>query len=375
MNFQNKPDITISNPLGLGGHKTEVILYAHYLVGTVRGKSVNGLLIHSRLFTVVGIIDKNAAGKDTEKICKGVNHSVPIFNDVASALNKSNPKAIIFLIEPNISWIIDIKCAAQYGLKLINTSFLFLKDEVEIMAVINKCCAEYIDLRDVSHLQAYPNPDILKRKAKVVLVTGTDCGLGKRTAAYELTKQARREGINATMYATGQTGLMLGEKGTVVDSLIVEFANGIISQHICNLDNEGYDLIFVEGQSDIFHPANSAVSLALVHGANPDCLVIVHDNTRKKHKGFQEDSPLYSMHNLKRYIEVHEMLSLPCGPVYKTVGVATIGEDNIETLINTKGFNKMAIADVLTDKGPEILLKAILDYFETNDLYKPIIYD
>jgi len=83
------------------------------------------------------------------------------------------------------------------------------------------------------------------------------------------------------MYATGQTGLMLGEVGITIDSLIMEFSNGVISQHINQLCNKGYELIIVEGQSDLFHPAYSIGTLSLLHGSNPDCIVIVHDEKEK----------------------------------------------------------------------------------------------
>ena len=218
------------------------------------------------------------------------------------------------------------------------------------------------DLRDVTHQQAYPNVNILKRKTKVVYVTGTDCGLGKRTAAYELTQEAKMLGLKAVMYATGQTGLMLGERVTVVDSLVVEFTNGVVSQQICQLCEQGYEIIFVEGQSDILHPANSAMAVAILHGSNPDCIVLVHDENRKQHKGFEEDSELYIMHPLNRYIKTLEMLSLPCGPEYKTVGIATIGNENIQRLRNLKELKNIPVADVRLSGGSLELLKAVLDY-------------
>ena len=99
-----------------------------------------------------------------------------------------------------------------------------------------------------------------------------------------------------------------------------------------------------------------------MHGANPDCVIIVHDECRKQHKGFEENSDLYKMHPLKRYLKVIESLSLPCGPIYKTVGIATIGSDNIENIKKIINQNEISVSDVLNDNGGEILLEAIDKY-------------
>lgn len=357
-------DVKPSNPFyEIYNKRTEVILYAHNLIGTVRGKSANGIMMHSKLFNVVAIIDKQAVGRDTTKICPGVRISVPVYPNVTSALKNHKAAAMILLVPPLQEYYFDIEIAIKEKLDLVNTSFKFIKDDSYLIKLVKNYNIKFFDLRDVTHQQAYPNTNILKRKAKVVFVTGTDCGLGKRTAAFELTQEARKLGINAVMYATGQTGLMLGERGTVIDALVIEFSNGVISQHITQFDEEGHELIFVEGQSDIYHPANSAMSLALLHGSNPDCIILVHDEHRKIHKGFEEDSPLYKMHPLKKYIEALEILSLPCGPVYRTIGIATIGYDNIKKISNIVN-NTIPVADVRKTGGPAIILNAILKHLD-----------
>jgi uncharacterized NAD-dependent epimerase/dehydratase family protein len=359
------------NPFkGIYEKNTRAIILAHGLMGTVRSKSANGLLIHNKLFDIVAIVDKNAAGCDTSKICPGVNVSVPIFSSLSGSLKYTKADVLILLVPPFQECFSDLHIAVQEKMDLINTSFYFIKNDPFLLKLVNNTGIRFFDLRDVTDQKAYPNVQILNRRAKVVFVTGTDCGMGKRTATYELTREARRQGINAVMYATGQTGLMIGERGTVIDSLIIEFSNGVISQHVTQFDNEGYELIFVEGQSDIFHPANSAMSLALLHGANPDCLILVHDENRKVHKGFEEDSPLYKMHPVQNYIRVLEMLSLPCGPIYKTVGIATIGQDNIKK-IRTNLHNNIPVSDVRIPGGPAFLLEAILTHLDKEHKWIP----
>lgn len=352
----------------LGNAKRSAVLLAHNLIGTVRSKSANGLMMHGRLFDIVGIADCNAIGCDTSKVCPGVSSLVTVYKSVEEVLKKQKAEFLILLIPPTQENYSDIEYAIKSGLKIINTSFDFIRDNTHLMSLIKDYSTDFLDIRDVAFHRAYPNPENINRKAKVVFVTGTDCGLGKRTAAYELISEAKSRGINAAMYATGQTGLMLGEKGTVVDALIIEYSNGVVSQHVTRLSQLGYDLIFVEGQSDIYHPANSAVSLALLHGSNPDCIVLVHDEHRLTHKGFVENSPLYSMHPFQKHIEVLEMLSLPCGPKYETVAIATIGEDNITEV---KKLTTLPVADVRKPGGPAIILDAVLKHLKETYNWKP----
>jgi uncharacterized NAD-dependent epimerase/dehydratase family protein len=354
----------IANPFRKDGReKTGVVLMAHALVGTVRGKSINGLLIHHGALNVLAIVDRHAAGKKTSGLCPGVKHDVPIYASVDIALGAHQASALVILIDPAPCWYSEIETAVVKGLDLINCSFRFIRDNEHIRNLTKTFHTQYFDVRDLAHLQAYPNTAITNRKAKVVYVSGTDCGLGKRTATYELLLSAKRQNINAVMLATGQTGLMLGQAGTVIDASIVEFSNGIISQQICELDKEGYELIFVEGQSDIYHPAYSAVAIAILHGANPDAIILVHDENRKTHKGFDDTAALYKMHPFTRYIKAFEMLSLPCGPLYQTIGIATMGDTNIHQISSMLNGNEIVVADVLQQGGGEKLLDKIICHF------------
>lgn len=361
----------VENPFkGIYKGKVDVILYAHDLIGAVRGKSANGLMIHEKLFNIVAIVDKNAAGKDTSEICHGVQKKVPIYSSMNSALVNHKAKALIFLISPDKKWYNDIEICIQSGLDLINTTFDFIKDDQYILNLIKHSDVKYFDLRDKAYLKAYPNVEILNRDSRIVFVTGTDCSSGKRISCLELTQCAKRRGINATMYASGQTSLMLGESGITIDSLTMEYANGVISQQINHLCTKGYEIIFVEGQADIFHPAYSVGTLSLLHGSNPDCIVLAHDDKRKTHVGFDEKSDLYTIHPVQRYIKAFEILSLPCGPIYKTVAIATIGMEN---LMRLKSKVSLPVADVRKPGGCDIILNVILEYFNKNYNWQPSI--
>lgn len=354
--------------------KIDVILFAHDLIGNVRGKSANGLMIHNAIFNVVAIVDKNAVGLLTSEVCQGVNTNHPIYPNVEIACNLHDAKALIMLCDPKPYWHTEVKNGIKNKLDLINASFSFIKNEITVEALINHYNVKYFDLRDVSDLKAYPNVNITNRAAKVIYVTGTDCGLGKRTATYEIYKAAKKRKLEVAMYATGQTGLMLGERGTVIDATTIEFSNGIVSQHITELSNQGYELILVEGQSDIFHPANSAVAISILHGANPDGIIIVHDENRKHHKGFDDNADLYKMHSLERYIETFKLLSLPCGPTYNTIGIATMGEQNIKNIRKIISSENIIIEDALANNGATFLLDQIVELCNINIIQHSISY-
>ncbi|MBC5815691.1 MAG: DUF1611 domain-containing protein, partial [Candidatus Eremiobacteraeota bacterium] len=115
-------------------------------------------------------------------------------------------------------------------------------------------------------------------KAPVLLTVGSDCAVGKMTVSLELVRAARERKCNAVFVPTGQTGIMIAGWGTSIDRVISDFAPGATEQLV--LQSGGADLIVVEGQGSIYHPAYAPVTLALMYGAAPDALVLVVDPTR-----------------------------------------------------------------------------------------------
>jgi uncharacterized NAD-dependent epimerase/dehydratase family protein len=114
---------------------------------------------------------------------------------------------------------------------------------------------------------------------RVVLTVGTDCAVGKMTATLELVRAASESGRRARFVATGQTGIMIAGSGIAIDRVISDFASGAAEQLVVD-HSDGADLLFVEGQGGINHPAFAPVTLALLYGAAPDALVLVHRPSR-----------------------------------------------------------------------------------------------
>ncbi len=336
---------------------TDAIILAHGYVGEVLGKTVHGILMHSKVFNTVALIDRSKAGEDTSKICPGVTKKVPIYSEIDQAL-VHKPLVVILIGDPSDTNMHEIKRCISHGLDVINSSFIFLNDFPELVELAAKHGKRLIDLRNVKKNWKMPDGSILNIKAKVVYVTGTDCGLGKRTAAYELTQEAKERGIKAAFAATGQTGLMIGcEGGIIFDAIPTNFAASAVEQLIVDIDKKGHELIFLEGQGSLMHYACSSV-LSLLHASNPHAIVMVHDAERAYHAAFGE-SPVFRMCNLLREIDLIESLYLPEGNRYKVAAIATRGQKNIAEI---NKITTLPLADVRQHGGRALLLDATLQH-------------
>jgi uncharacterized NAD-dependent epimerase/dehydratase family protein len=111
-----------------------------------------------------------------------------------------------------------------------------------------------------------------------VLTVGTDCALGKKYTALALTSELTSRGVDATFRATGQTGIMIAGAGVPIDRTISDFTAGAAETLSPDAAPTHWDVI--EGQGSLFHPAYAAVTLGLLHGSQPDALVLCHDPTR-----------------------------------------------------------------------------------------------
>lgn len=119
----------------------------------------------------------------------------------------------------------------------------------------------------------------IPRAGKRLLTVGTDCSVGKMytTLALEKTMQAR--GVNADFRATGQTGILIAGAGIPIDAVVSDFISGAVEQLSPVREDGGWDLI--EGQGSLFHPSYAGVSLGLLHGAQPDAIVLCHESGRE----------------------------------------------------------------------------------------------
>lgn len=131
-----------------------------------------------------------------------------------------------------------------------------------------------------------------RRTGRRVLTVGTDCCVGKKYTALALQRELAARGAKATFRATGQTGILIAGGGIPIDAVVSDFLSGAAEQ--LSPDNEADHWDVIEGQGSLFHPAYAAVTLGLLHGSQPDAIVVCHDAERTHIDGYP-DFPLPSL--------------------------------------------------------------------------------
>ena len=121
-----------------------------------------------------------------------------------------------------------------------------------------------------------PDGRNLELSAKTVLTVGSDCAIGKKTVAIELDREARARGLESQFVPTGQTGVAIAGWGIAIDAVVADFIAGAAERLVVEGAERGGELLFVEGQGALSHPAYSGVTLGLMHGSAPHAYVLCH---------------------------------------------------------------------------------------------------
>ena len=171
----------------------------------------------------------------------------------------------------------------------------------------------------------------IKRLGKRLLTVGTDCSIGKMFTALALEKEMKARGIKADFRATGQTGIFIAGDGVSIDAVVSDFVSGAVEWLCPKNDPDHWDL--VEGQGSLFHASYAGVTLGLIHGAQPDALVMCHEPTRKHMRGL----PTYPLPDLKLCIDRNVEAAQLTNPAARCVGVS----------VNTAGLDSAAARDYL----------------------------
>ncbi|WP_374679746.1 N-acetyltransferase DgcN [Hydrocarboniphaga effusa] len=156
----------------------------------------------------------------------------------------------------------------------------------------------------------------LPRPGRRLLTVGTDCSVGKMYTTLAIERELRKRGIPADFRATGQTGILIAGSGVPIDALVADFVSGGAEWLTPGREDDGWDLI--EGQGSLFHPSYAGVSLGLLHGAQPDALVLCHEPLRPHMRGL----PHYSLPSLKATLESNLQQARLTQPDVVAVGIA-----------------------------------------------------
>jgi uncharacterized NAD-dependent epimerase/dehydratase family protein len=297
-----------------------------------RAKTATGILRYGD-HDVVAVLDRTHAGERVRDHFDDV-QDAPIVESMADA---PDCDALVIGIAPiggdfDDSWRPDVRTALQRGCDLVAGLHYFLADDEEFAGLADE---HGCSIRDVRR----PPEDLTVAKgtagdvdATVVLTVGTDCSTGKMTASYELRDAARERGVDAAVVPTGQTGIMISDWGIAIDRVVSDFAAGAVERLV---HQEGdRDVLFVEGQGALAHPAYSGVTLSILHGAQPDSLVMTHIAGREVVREY-EDYPLLPV---DQYSDLYERVARP------------VRETSVDAgMLNTQGLSDDAAREAIDD--------------------------
>ncbi len=274
------------------------VVYCEANFGAVDGKTANGLVRHSEKYEILSVIDSQKAGLDAGVVLGDQPNGIPICRNLAEALAHAGnlPDTFIFgmapasgmLSSPERSLVLE---AITLGMNIVNGLHEFLNDDPEMAAASAAMKVQILDVR-----KPRAKKDLRMFSGRIAEVTcpriavlGTDCAIGKRTTATILTRALNERGVKAVLVGTGQTGLIQGARyGLALDAVPSQFCTGEMEAAVVEaLEGENPDVIVIEGQGALSHPAYSTSSFIL-RGGCPDAVVLQHAPGRSHRCDFEQ---------------------------------------------------------------------------------------
>lgn len=238
---------------------------------------------------IVAVIDPQHEGKTVAQISPHLRCGAPFVATLEDALRFA-PTSLLIGVAPQggampQAWRDRIVRALQNGLEIVSGLHDMLGEDPEFAALAARHGATIWDVRVPPEVPLFSGA-AYGVAAPVLLTVGSDCAVGKMTVSLELTRAAAEAGTRAVFVPTGQTGIMIAGWGIAVDRVISDFAPGAAEQLVLQAQKRGAELIIVEGQGSINHPAYAPVTLSLLYGSAPDALVLVVDPARPAIENF-----------------------------------------------------------------------------------------
>jgi len=215
-------------------------------------------------------------------------------------------------IAPN--WVATIVAALEAGLDVASGLHEPLAGVPEIAAAATRTGRHLIEVRQPPN--GFMPGSGIKRSGKRLLTVGTDCAVGKKYAALAIEKEMRSRGVDADFRATGQTGIFISGRGVAVDSVVSDFVSGAAEWLSPASAPDHWDII--EGQGALFHPAYAGVTLGLIHGSQPDLLVLCHELGRTHLGGFEG----FAIPSFESCLEIYLSAARLTNPKVRFAGVS-----------------------------------------------------
>ncbi len=204
--------------------------------------------------------------------------------------------------------------ALQMGFDIASGLHNLLRDEDELVAAARVAGRSLFDVRIPS--VAYPIANGKKRTGKRCLAIGTDCSVGKMYTGLAMDAEMQRRGMKSTFRPTGQTGILITGGGVPLDAVIADFMAGAVEYLTPENDSDHWD--HIEGQGSLFHVSYSGVTMALIHGGQPDALILAHEPTRTHMRGL----PDYDLPSLETLRDTALPLARVANPDCRITGIS-----------------------------------------------------
>lgn len=323
-----QPAVTLGAPAPLGRARPSVIdgvvrqrlaILAEGSLDPHDGKTAFGVLRYSDRPVVAVIDSTRAPGRLGDVRPIPGRDDVPIVASVDEALALPDPPdALLIGIAPTggrlpDSWRRALLRAIEARLDVISGLHTFLADDPELSAAAEAAGVTLHDVRRPTGPKrtAVGRPHLPGRK--VMLAVGTDCAIGKMSVMLELRDAARRAGDSTAFVATGQTGIMIEGWGAPVDAVVSDFVNGTVESIVAQAE-ESAEYVLVEGQGSLDHPAYSAVTLGLIHGATPHAMIMCHKPGLTEHDFAHLPGRRFPIAALPGFIDLHERVAGTIAP-------------------------------------------------------------
>ena len=227
------------------------------------------------------------------------------------------------------AWKDVLIAALAMGFDIASGLHNLLRDENDLVAAAGVNGRSLFDVRIPT--VAYPIANGKKRMGKRCLAVGTDCSVGKMYTGLAMDAEMQRRGMKSTFRPTGQTGILITGGGVPLDAVIADFMAGAVEYLTPDNDADHWD--HIEGQGSLFHVSYSGVTMALIHGGQPDALVLAHEPTRAHMRGL----PDYKQPSLAELRDLSLQVARIANPECKVIGVSVntqnIAADKYETYL------------------------------------------
>jgi uncharacterized NAD-dependent epimerase/dehydratase family protein len=340
-------------------------IFAEGLFAAPNGKTAHGVIRYGTR-DVVAVIDSTEAGRSAAEVVPFALREVPIVATLRDAIDLG-ANALLVGVAPtggrlDAGWRATLLEAIDAGLHIEAGLHTQLSEDPQLRRAATRAGVALRDLRAAPPDLTVPKgPGSRPDSVRVVHSVGSDTVIGKKVVTLELDRAARERGERSVFVPTGQTGVAIAGWGIAVDHVISDYVAGA-AERLVHEGAERGDLLFVEGQGALFHPAYSGVTLGLLHGSAPDLLVLVHKAGASAIRNYP-DLPIPPLSELVTAYEAVARRVRPARVAAVALNTADLDEHDARAAVGEAQEATGLVADDVVRFGPDRVLDAVLGAF------------